>query len=64
MQELPDVVITGVATTTALATGAEATWAALLDGSSGIRPLSAPFVEELDLPVRIGGSCSKTSTTS
>jgi beta-ketoacyl ACP synthase len=55
MQELPDVVITGVATTTALATGAEATWAALLDGSSGIRPLSAPFVEELDLPVRIGG---------
>jgi beta-ketoacyl ACP synthase len=55
MQELPDVVITGVATTTALATEAEATWAALLEGSSGIRSLSAPFVEELDLPVRIGG---------
>ncbi len=55
MQELPDVVITGVATTNALATDAEATWAALLEGSSGIRSLSGPFVEELDLPVRIGG---------
>ena len=55
MQELPDVVITGVATTNALATEAEATWAALLEGSSGIRSLSAPFVDELDLPVRIGG---------
>jgi beta-ketoacyl ACP synthase len=55
MQELPDVVITGVATTNALATDAEATWAALLEGGSGIRSLSAPFVEELDLPVRIGG---------
>ena len=55
MQALPDVVITGVATTNALATDAEATWAALLDGSSGIRSLSAPFVEELNLPVRIGG---------
>jgi beta-ketoacyl ACP synthase len=55
MQELPDVVITGVATTNALATEPEATWAALLEGSSGIRSLSAPFVEELELPVRIGG---------
>ena len=54
MQELPDVVITGVATTNALATDAEATWMALLEGSGGVRSLSAPFVEELDLPVRIG----------
>ena len=53
--EFPDVVITGVAMTSALATDVEGTWAALIEGRSGIRPLSAPFVEELDLPVRIGG---------
>jgi beta-ketoacyl ACP synthase len=53
--ELPDVVITGVATTNALATDAEDTWSALVDGGSGIRALSGPVVDELDLPVRIGG---------
>jgi beta-ketoacyl ACP synthase len=55
MRELPDVVITGVALTSALAIDAEGTWTALLDGRSGIRALSAPFPEDLDLPVRIGG---------
>ena len=54
-RELPDVVITGVALTSALSTDAEETWTALVDGRSGIRKLSDPFVEELDLPVRIGG---------
>jgi beta-ketoacyl ACP synthase len=54
-RELPDVVITGVALTSALATDAEDTWSALLDGRSGIRTLTAPFVAELDLPARIGG---------
>jgi beta-ketoacyl ACP synthase len=53
--ELPDVVITGVAVTSALATDAEETWTALIDGRSGIRPLTEPFVEELGLPARIGG---------
>jgi beta-ketoacyl ACP synthase len=53
--EFPDVVVTGVAMTNALATSAEATWSALLEGGSGIRELSAPFAAELDLPVRIGG---------
>lgn len=53
--EFPNVVITGVAMTSALATDAEGTWAGLVDGASGIRSLSAPFVSELDLPVRIGG---------
>ncbi|CAJ1582043.1 3-oxoacyl-ACP synthase KasB [[Mycobacterium] wendilense] len=52
---LPNVVVTGVAMTTALATDAEGTWKALLDGQSGIRKLEDPFVEEYDLPVRIGG---------
>ena len=52
---LPSVVVTGVAMTTALATDAESTWERLLDGQSGIRKLEDPFVEEFDLPVRIGG---------
>ena len=51
----PDVVITGVAMTTALATDADSTWKRLLDGQSGIRRLEDPFVEEWNLPVRIGG---------
>jgi beta-ketoacyl ACP synthase len=51
----PDVVVTGVAMTTALATDADSTWKKLLDGQSGIRKLEDPFVEEFDLPVRIGG---------
>jgi beta-ketoacyl ACP synthase len=52
---LPNVVVTGVAMTTAVATDAENTWKQLLDGQSGIRTLDDPFVEEFDLPVRIGG---------
>ncbi len=40
---------------TALATDAESTWKKLLDGQSGIRTLTDSFVEEYDLPVRIGG---------
>ncbi|AQA04765.1 beta-ketoacyl-[acyl-carrier-protein] synthase II [Mycobacterium sp. MS1601] len=51
----PDVVVTGIAMTTAVATDAESTWKALLDGRSGIRKLDDPFVEQFDLPVRIGG---------
>ena len=51
----PNVVVTGVAMTTALASDAETTWKMLLDGQSGIRKLEDPFVEEYDLPVRIGG---------
>jgi beta-ketoacyl ACP synthase len=51
----PNVVVTGVAMTTALATDADGTWKGLLDGQSGIRKLEDPFVEQYDLPVRIGG---------
>jgi len=51
----PNVVVTGVAMTTALATDAEGTWQKLLDGQSGIRKLEDPFVEHYNLPVRIGG---------
>ena len=52
---LPDVVVTGIAMTTALAVDVENTWKMLLDGQSGIRTLDDPFVEEYNLPVRIGG---------
>ncbi len=52
---LPNVVVTGVAMTTALATDAENTWKLLLDSQSGIRKLEDSFIEEFDLPVRIGG---------
>jgi 3-oxoacyl-[acyl-carrier-protein] synthase II/beta-ketoacyl ACP synthase len=52
---LPDVVVTAVASTTALAADAEQTWDLLQQGRSGIRPLETWFVGELESPVRIGG---------
>src|SRR4051812_26154224 len=51
----PNVVVTAMAMTTALATDADNTWKKLLDGQSGIRKLEDPFVTQYDLPVRIGG---------
>ncbi|WP_193044354.1 KasA/KasB family beta-ketoacyl-ACP synthase [Mycolicibacterium baixiangningiae] len=50
-----DVVVTALASTTALAPDAEDTWQQLLAGHSGIRPLDSWFVDELGSPVRIGG---------
>lgn len=52
---LPNVVVTGIAMTTALATDAETTWKLLLDKQSGIRTLDDPFITDYDLPVTIGG---------
>lgn len=49
------VVVTAVASTTALAPDAEETWQQLLEGRSGIRTLDKPFVEEFKSAVRIGG---------
>jgi beta-ketoacyl ACP synthase len=51
----PNIVVTGIAMTTALATDVETTWKLLLDGQSGIRKLEDPFVKDFDLPVYIGG---------
>ena len=53
---LADVVVTAVASTTALAADAEETWHQLLEGASGIRPLDKWFVDEYESPVRIGGA--------
>lgn len=59
-RRFPDVVVTGMAMTTALGTDAETTWQALLDGRSGIRVLEDSFIDEFDLPVRIGGHLLET----
>jgi 3-oxoacyl-[acyl-carrier-protein] synthase II/beta-ketoacyl ACP synthase len=55
----PDVVITAVVSSTALAADAEETWQLLQQGRSGIRALDKWFVDELDSPVRIGGSLTE-----
>ena len=59
-RKLPDVVVTGVAMTTALGTDVDSTWQALLDGRSGIRLLDDDFVTRYDMPVRIGGHLLET----
>ena len=57
---LPDVVVTAVVSTTALAPDAENTWQRLLAGESGIRQLDKEFVDQFDSPVRIGGQLRET----
>ncbi|MFD6857651.1 KasA/KasB family beta-ketoacyl-ACP synthase [Rhodococcus sp. NPDC060090] len=52
---LRNVVVTALATTTSIAGDVDATWKGLLAGESGIGTLSG-FVDEFDLPVRIGGT--------
>lgn len=50
----PNVVVTSLAATTSIAGDVDATWKGLLAGESGIDTLTG-FVDEFDLPVRIGG---------
>ncbi|CAG7639838.1 KasA/KasB family beta-ketoacyl-ACP synthase [Rhodococcus opacus] len=54
-RRVPAVVVTSLAATTSIAGDVEGTWQGLLGGESGIDVLHDPFVEEFDLPVRIGG---------
>jgi beta-ketoacyl ACP synthase len=56
----PDIAVTAVASTTALAPDAEETWQRLLQGRSGIRALDKWFVGEFQSPVRIGGRLVET----
>lgn len=49
-----DVVVTGLGATTPLGGDVASTWDALLAGRSGVRVLTADFVERFDLPVKIG----------
>ncbi|MFI6865736.1 KasA/KasB family beta-ketoacyl-ACP synthase [Nocardia sp. NPDC050406] len=53
--ETRGVVVTAMAATTCLGADLDTTWARLLDGDSGIGPLTDEFVTEFELPVRIGG---------
>jgi beta-ketoacyl ACP synthase len=55
-----DVVVTAIASTTPVAPDAEHTWKLLLEGRSGIRTLDRPFVDEFQMPVRIGGQLVET----
>ena len=52
--DLPAVVVTAVAATTALAADAEQTWEALLNGTSGITSIEERGAG-FELPVTIGG---------
>lgn len=51
----PDIVVTAVAASTSLAGDIDSTWAGLLAGASGIDRLPQSWVQEHELPVRIGG---------
>ena len=48
-----DVVVTGIGATTPIGGTAPETWQALLDGTIGVKPLTEPWAEQYDLPVRI-----------
>ncbi|MEH3141848.1 MAG: KasA/KasB family beta-ketoacyl-ACP synthase [Mycobacterium kyogaense] len=51
----PAVVVTALAATTALAADVEESWAALLNGKSGIGPIDDRLPGDLPVPVTIGG---------
>ncbi|MCW4355328.1 KasA/KasB family beta-ketoacyl-ACP synthase [Hoyosella sp. YIM 151337] len=51
----PGVVVTAMSATTSIASDIERTWKGLLAGESGIVALTDPWLEELGMPVRIGG---------
>ncbi|TCP54989.1 3-oxoacyl-[acyl-carrier-protein] synthase II [Tamaricihabitans halophyticus] len=48
-----DIVITGLGATTPVGGDVDSTWAALLEGRSGVRTIEADWAERFDLPVRI-----------
>ncbi|MDP9394957.1 MAG: beta-ketoacyl-ACP synthase II [Actinomycetota bacterium] len=50
------VVVTGLGATTPVGGDVASTWSALLAGTSGVRPLPYSWVDEHDLPVRIGAT--------
>src|SRR6185437_10971568 len=50
-----DVVVTSLAATTSIAGDVDSTWKGLLNGESGIDVLEDSFIEQFELPVRIGG---------
>ncbi|CAM3865908.1 KasA/KasB family beta-ketoacyl-ACP synthase [Tsukamurella ocularis] len=63
--DFPSVVVTAIELTTSIGVDTDSTWAGLLDGKSGIRPLEGEFigVQIPDLPVRIGGQLLEDPTS-
>lgn len=53
MTTQPRVVVTGIGATTPLGGTAPETWQGMLDGRIGVTALTAPWVDEFHLPVRI-----------
>src|SRR5664279_1477487 len=53
MSTRPDVVVTGIGATTPIGGTAPETWQAMLDGTIGVKPLTEPWAEKYELPVRI-----------
>ncbi len=53
--KLHPVVVTSMEVTSSVGADLASTWAALLDGKSGIGTLTDEWVERLDLPVRVAG---------
>jgi beta-ketoacyl ACP synthase len=51
----PSVVVTSVAATTSIGGDVDSTWNGLLNGESGIDVLEDEFIDQFELPVRIGG---------
>ncbi|WP_405159522.1 KasA/KasB family beta-ketoacyl-ACP synthase [Nocardia sp. NBC_01499] len=54
-RSFPNVVVTSLAATTSIAGDVDSTWKGLLNGESGIDVLEDSFIEQFELPVRIGG---------
>ncbi|MGB3697019.1 MAG: KasA/KasB family beta-ketoacyl-ACP synthase [Gordonia sp. (in: high G+C Gram-positive bacteria)] len=61
--EFPSVVVTSMVATTSLGADLDTTWENLVAGKSGIRELNDDFVEQYNLPVRIGGRLTDDPTT-
>ncbi|MFD4461170.1 KasA/KasB family beta-ketoacyl-ACP synthase [Nocardia sp. NPDC058480] len=52
---MTDIVVTSLAATTSIAGDVDSTWKGLLNGESGIDVLEDSFIDDFELPVRIGG---------
>ncbi|MGH3493333.1 MAG: beta-ketoacyl-[acyl-carrier-protein] synthase family protein [Sciscionella sp.] len=62
MSEACEVVVTGLGVTTPLGGDVASTWEKLLAGGSGVRALTAPWVQRFDLPAKIGATLAVEPT--
>ena len=61
---MTDIVVTSLAATTSIAGDVDSTWKGLLNGESGIDVLEDSFIDDFELPVRIGGHLKVSPTLS